>query len=166
MLRTRIAGLSLIAAVTCGIGWAYAQQKASRPTLTVEDYLEIQQLYARYSQTIDSGERDGAAWAETFTPDGVFGNASGRAALTEFAKHRPDRWNGAQSRHWISNLIITPTSEGASGSCYLLTMNVSVRPPVLNSAGVYADTMVKTSEGWRFKKRILQGDAVATPARR
>ena len=51
MLSTRIAGLSLIAAVTCGIGWAYAQQKTSRPTLTVEDYLEIQQLYARYSQT-------------------------------------------------------------------------------------------------------------------
>jgi hypothetical protein len=156
-----VAAVTVLVAGLIGVG--YAQQRRATGTLTVDDYLEIQRLYARYSQTIDSGEDEGRAWAATFTADGVFGNAAGRAALAEFAKHRPDRWNGAQSRHWISNLVITPTAEGASGSCYLLTLNVSARPPVLNSAAVYEDTLVKTPEGWRFKKRLIHSDGAAAP---
>ena len=77
-----------LALAVAGVGSAAAQQK-----LTAQDYTEIDQLYARYNFSIDSGDAEG--WADTFTPDGVFGgNTEGRAALVEFATNflQGPRW--------------------------------------------------------------------------
>jgi len=40
------------------------------PELSTQDYIDIQQLYARYYTAIDSGKAE--AWADTFVADGVF----------------------------------------------------------------------------------------------
>ena len=69
-----------------------------------------QQLYARFYQTLDSG--DAEACANTFTSDGVWNtNTRGHDALVESNK------GGGQNkpmRHSHTNLIITPTPDGAT----------------------------------------------------
>jgi hypothetical protein len=148
------AGLALLAGVVS------AQHKSS---MTADDYIEIQQLYARYNNAIDTGDAEG--YAVTFTPDGVFNTSKGHDALVEFIHNWHDKMGGADRRHWNTNLTITPTAEGASGSVYLLLVNVGVRPPVIFAAAMYDDQLVKTPQGWRFKHRITKNEGpAAAPA--
>lgn len=118
--------------------------------MTAEDYLEIQQLYARYAHTLDLGDAEG--WADTFTPDGVFADSTGRAELITFAEGFYGR--GGDARHWNSQVLITPTADGADGSCYLLLVNTGAQPASITVSGIYRDKIVKTSGGWRFKERV------------
>ncbi len=131
-----------------------AQQHKS--SFTADDYMEIQQLYARYNNAIDSGDAEG--YAATFIPDGVFNTSHGHDALVEFIHDWRDKRNGASLRHWNTNLAITPTAEGAHGTVYLMLENVGVRPPVIAAAAMYDDELVKTPQGWRFKHRVTKGD--------
>jgi hypothetical protein len=130
-------------------------------SLRAEDFLDIEQLYARYNHAIDSGNAE--EWAATFTPDGVFNNRfTGRDALVGFV----NSWkaNGLNRRHWNSNLTLTGTSEGATGSVYLMLMDVGVKPAAVLATGVYSDQLVRTSLGWRFKSRVVKMDT-AQPAK-
>ena len=64
-----------------------AQQKPNAPTLTAGDYVEIQQLVARYAYAVDTHAENGYAYADLFAPDGVFGGkTTGREALAELAR--------------------------------------------------------------------------------
>ena len=128
----------------------------SRGKLTGDDYLEIQQLYARYNNAIDSGDAEG--YAATFVPDGVFNTFNGHDALVGFIHNWHDNMGGATRRHWNTNLTITPTPEGAAGSVYLLLVDVGVRPPAVFAAAKYEDQLVKTADGWRFKKRVTKNE--------
>lgn len=131
---------------------------AQAAELTTQDYVEIQQLYARYNHAIDSGDAEG--WAGTFTPDGVFNQRfTGREGLLEFMKQWKEKMNGANRRHWNSNLLITPSAEGASGKVLLMLLDVSTRPPSIIMTGQYTDVLVKTANGWRFKSRDVKNDA-------
>jgi bifunctional aromatase (cyclase/dehydratase) len=131
--------------------------------LTTQDYLDIQQLYARYNVAIDTGDAEG--WAGTFTPDGVFNNTSrGHDALVQFIKDWRDKRNGANRRHWNSNLVINAAPDGAAGSVYLELLDVGVRPATIATTGSYEDALVKTPQGWRFKTRIVHGDPAPKPA--
>jgi hypothetical protein len=154
-----------IVAVTLAVGattWVGAQQRKPSGSLTTQDYIDIQQLYARYNHTID--RRDPEGWAGTFVADGVFNNITGHDALVGFIKER--QGDGGHRRHWNTNLLITGTPEGASASVYLLLYDTSVTPPGIVTSGRYEDTLVKTSQGWRFKKRTTQIDGGArAPAR-
>src|SRR5579863_2527505 len=54
-----------------------AQQKAASSsskvmTLTAQDYIDIQQLVARYGYAIDKCTNSGYDYADLYTPDGVF----------------------------------------------------------------------------------------------
>ena len=138
--------------------WAGAQPK---PALTTQDYIDIQQLYARYNDAIDSG--DGEAYAATFTPDGVFNTFKGHDAIVGFIQNWTTKMNGGSRRHWNTNLVITPTPEGASGSVYLMLLDISVKPPVVATTAKYTDAMVKTPQGWRFSHRATKGDPAPKP---
>src|SRR5262245_51257381 len=78
MLRGRIA-IVAVAVVASGVTWVYAQTR-SGPTLTTQDYIDIQQLYANYAHALDKGE--GARFAATFITEGEFtgGRAAGQAS--------------------------------------------------------------------------------------
>ena len=128
--------------------------------LTTDDLVEIQQLYARYNWTLDSGDSQG--YAATFTPDGVFNNNNGHDAIVKFA----DGFHaglGAHVKHWNTNLMITPSPTGASGQVYLVLVDYATKPPSIFTSAAYTDELVKTAQGWRFKKRQTKGD-VAPPA--
>ncbi len=62
------------------------------------------------------------------------------------------------TRHFVANLIITPTPEGAKGSCYLLLYSARTIPPSFTETAIYDDTLVKTPQGWKFKKRVVWRD--------
>ena len=50
--------------------------------------------------------------------------------------------------HYLTNILIEPTAEGAMGVAYHLGMARDTP-----EKGVYHDQLVKTPEGWRFKER-------------
>jgi len=162
-----------------------AQQKAASSStkamvLTAQDYIDIQQLAARYAYAIDKCTNSGYDYADLYTPDGVFSIADengvpgtarfeGRDRLAEAAgggkggcidpKTVPDRYSMG---HIVANHVISPTAEGATGKSYLLvvgfgdpTAKETVRQPVRAYAwGGYDDVYVKTANGWRFKSRV------------
>ena len=130
-------------------------------TLTTQDYIDIEQLYAQYNQTIDTGDAQG--WAATFTPDGVFNNFVGRDALVGFIGQWREKMSGANRRHWNNNLRIVGTPAGASATVYLMVVDVTTKPVSIIATGTYTDTLVKTAAGWRFKTRNTRLDA-APPA--
>ena len=66
--------------------------------------------------------------------------------------------NGTTSRHIYTNLRITPAPDGARGLVYFNAHDVSTKPPTNTNSGIYEDTLVKTPNGWRFKKRVLTLD--------
>ena len=155
--------------------------KSAKPmVLTAQDFIDIQQLAARYAYAIDKCTNSRYDYADLYTPDGVFSVADengvpgtarfqGRDRLAEAdgggkggcvdPKTVPARYS---TGHIVANLVITPTPEGATGKSYLLavgfgdpTAKESARAPVLAYAwGQYHDVYVKTASGWRFKSRV------------
>jgi hypothetical protein len=150
-------GAVLIVAFAAAGAWVHAQSGGAG-TLSTQDYLDIQQLYARYNWVIDAGDVEG--YVALDTPDGSFNTFNGADGLRTFMKNR----SAGTRRHWNSNLVIAPTAGGASGKVYLLLVDVGQKPPVISSAARYEDELVKTATGWRFKKRKTTSDpAPATP---
>jgi hypothetical protein len=126
-------------------------------TLSTEDRLDIQELYARYNHAIDSG--NGAAWAATFTADGTFKSGpmdfAGAEALTKFGSSLTDRM---KPRHWTNNLVVDEAANGATGSCYLVLYNLGGEKPAIATTGIYRDELTKTVGGWRFSARTVHPD--------
>ena len=156
--RTVLAAFA--AAMTLGsISWLAAQQRMGK--MTADDYVEIQQLYSRYNDAIDSGDAEG--YAATFIPDGTFNTFKGHDALVGFIHNWHEKMGGENRRHWNTNLTITPTADGASGTVYLMLIDVGTKPPSIVTAAKYDDELVKTPQGWRFKKRATKADGPPRP---
>ena len=155
---TPLANASLAAALLIATPTLAASSVASK------DYVEIQQLYAEYNYAIDRG--DAAAWADTFTSDGVFNRQfAGREALIGFIKLWRTSLGGADRRHWNSNLSLTPDATGVHGEVYLLLLDVGTKPPTIRMNATYSDELVRTPNGWRFKSRIVTEDPAKTAAK-
>lgn len=150
--QRKILFVLLLSIMLGGATWPRAQEGAGA-ALTALDYAEIQQLYARYNHAIDGG--DAETYASLFVPDGSFNNFNGHDALVSFIKNRKT----TNLRHWNTNLMITGTTEGAKAAVYMMFVDVAARPPAITAAGKYEDTLVKTPQGWRFKKRVNQFEA-------
>ena len=149
----------LLSIVVSGLGLLATAAHAE--PMTAQDYFEIQQLYARYNHAIDSG--NGAAYADTFTPDGVFNGNAGRDALVKFVNETwVGKMNGATRQHWNTNLMITGDSKQAKGSVYLMIVDLATKPASVMTMAMYDDELVKTPKGWLFTKR--QTKRVGPPA--
>lgn len=124
--------------------------------LSPQDYMEIEQLYAKYNWAIDTGDAEG--WADTFTADGAFNNFTGREALVGFVNRFANGANGLSRRHWNTNLKIEGDGKTATGAVYLMLMDVSTKPASIVTMATYSDKLVKTENGWRFTQRKTQAD--------
>jgi 3-phenylpropionate/cinnamic acid dioxygenase small subunit len=149
--------LGFVAAAVTIVGFTAV---ARADALTTQDYIDIEQLYATYNHAIDSG--DGEAWAATFTADGTFNKFAGHDQLVGFIQQWMEKMNGANRRHWNTNLRIVPGKDGASASVFLMLVDVSTKSIV--ATGMYDDTLVKTANGWRFKSRQTKMDTAAPAA--
>lgn len=132
-------------------------------SLNAEDKFDLQQLYARYCHAVDA--MDGARWAECWVDDGEFRPSvgptagqlyKGTAELAAFASSRPD--NYPHARIWTCNHVFTDRGEFVHGTCYGMTVDVSGPQPVVTAHYIYDDEIVRTSSGWRFRKRFPKLD--------
>jgi hypothetical protein len=135
-------------------------------SLPIADYLEIQQLYARYAVSFDL--HDPETWLACYTEDGSleWGEGgekigwpptatTGKKALRALAA-RSMSLNSRKGYHWNANLVIDATPEGAHGQCYLLFL---LSPNGLGEPSIaahYSDQLVKQDGEWLFKRRIIQ----------
>ena len=160
-------GIGIVLALAFGIlfGSAHGQLSNSK-TFTADDYIQIEQLYSNYALAMDLSE--GERLAALFVEDGEFTNGRSAGRATEVRKPFKGRQEliragqvgtrlGLYFRHVTTNIVITPTAEGAKGSCYLLLFNAKTAPSMLTETAIYDDTLVKT-RGWKFKKRVVWRD--------
>jgi hypothetical protein len=163
MLRRRFfSAAAMLAALTALRPPAAADAGAAVPKLTADDYVAIQQLYVNYAHALDKGE--GERFASTFILDGEFtgGRGPGRGDEVRIPIKGKDALLKMGSRgglrHFTANLVVTPTPEGAKGSTYLLLFDARSVPAAIVETAIYDDTLVKTPQGWRFKKRVVWRD--------
>jgi hypothetical protein len=141
------------------IAQEHAPMENAARTLSVADRLEIHELIAQYNIAEDSGEVD--AWVCTFTQDGSFFGlrsgvtVTGHDELRRFMIKRLERPGVRQYVHWTSNIIITPTEEGARSRCYVMTVeqmpDASFR---VRSMALKNDELRQEDGHWRFKSRV------------
>ena len=147
-----------------------AQSPPTTPAreLTALDYIQIQQLVARYARAIDTCSNNGYDYADLFTPDGVFiptingkpgAKIQGRERLAEVSGGgsrgcKNVGWIQQGVRHLYVNHIITPAADGATGTVDMLMIGLGGDPNKIEHDGYYEDTYVRTPQGWRFKQRV------------
>ena len=160
-----------------------AQEPARKPAeLTALDYIEIQQLVAKYARAIDTCSNNGYDYADLYTPDGVFlpmvngKSAPGIQGREKLAEVSGGGSKGCKNVPWIEqgvhhiyvNHIITPTPDGAAGTVEMMMIGLDGDPNKIENDGYYDDVYVKTAQGWRFKQRthhaLLDAGRRVTPA--
>lgn len=168
---TTAVGIAIVA--MCALTVLPAEQAAppapARAVLAAQDYIDIQQLVRKYAWALDGGDNYGYAYADLFTPDGVFVGMNqgpdgrsyqGRDVLAALA--RTPRGGPNHQRHFTMNHVIAPAPrqgpgqvESATGRVYVVMLDVGVvgTPNGVNHGGHYEDVYEKTNVGWRFKKR-------------
>ena len=169
--------LALAATTVSGLASAQSDDKPqldTAPRLAALDYVELEQLSARYAFAIDHCTNGGYDYADLFVPDGEFAvadawgdppekhrfRAIGREALAVAAGGGPDGCRDPKTlmgygiSHIIVNHVITPTADGAIGKSYLLAIGVGGEPTQMELQGGYEDVYERTAVGWRFKSRV------------
>jgi hypothetical protein len=147
-----------------------AQQRGSRraPTLTPADYIQIQQLVARYSYALDTGADNGYAYADLFAPGATFGNGTtGRENLAASARQGGGHYPRGPLFvfHYVTNHVIEPSPEGAIGKVYVVEIDAGEgrKTALIEDGGHYDDVYVKTPQGWLFKSRKFVKSQPGTP---
>jgi hypothetical protein len=137
------------------------------------DYIQIQELVAKYAYALDTGADNGYAYANLFTPDAVFVGMNqgekgrsykGREALAALA--RGGKRGPLYVSHFNTTVIVEPTADGASGKVYVVIVEPGEggKPGAITNGGHYEDSYVKTPAGWRFKQRVFyQSELGPTP---
>jgi hypothetical protein len=143
-------------------------------TLTADDYVEIEQLAARYVHAVEECTNGGYDYADLYTPDGEFsvaeewGSAPGNRRFTAKGRDElavaagggengcrpPETLLGYGIHHIVTAHAITPTPVGATGKSSLLAIGVGGNPTTIEYQGGYEDVYVKTPDGWRFETRV------------
>lgn len=126
-------------------------------SLSTQDTLDILQLYSRYNTAIDTG--DGKTFARCFVEGGKFDAGfqvlDGHDAIEAFADGTHKALPGM--RHNATNIVIDGAGDRATGSAFLIGYDTKGGYKVIVT-GRYMDELTKTSQGWRFTKRIFSPD--------
>jgi hypothetical protein len=172
MFRHTLTIAAMVGLAAVAADGAQAPRAAKAPSLSSQDYIEIQQLSARYAFAIDTCVNAGADFADLFTDDGEFSvsqqwgvagsrKTKGRVALMDAAGgdgvggcKDPKTTMGYGISHIDVNHVITPTPDGATGKSYILAIGVGGDPTRIERQGGYEDVYVKTATGWRIKSRV------------
>jgi hypothetical protein len=130
---------------------------SGQPTLTAQDYVDIQQLVSSYAYGLDGNTDNGESYANLFAPGAIFGRprTEGHANLAALANTQP---RGAMYvRHFIANHVIEPAPGGAIGKEYAVIIDIGENgnPSGIALGGRYDDEYVKTPQGWKFKSRTF-----------
>jgi hypothetical protein len=131
----------------------------SRTCARFADWQAIRELTATYNRCFDESDVEG--WAATFVESGrleVAGEGvtyTGREALGDFC-----RSTGWGILHMTLDPEVKVDGDRAEQRCNLLMLRryESQEPPSVIATGRYTDSLVRTSEGWRFELRVVELD--------
>jgi hypothetical protein len=160
--------VALASAVLAPPANAEPPQAATPRELTALDYIQIEQLVAKYARAIDTCSNNGYDYADLFTADGSFvpsfngkplAPIQGRERLAEVSGGgsrgcKNVGWIEQGVRHIYTNHVITATADGATGVVDMLMIGLGGDPNKIEYDGYYEDTYVRTPQGWRFKQRV------------
>lgn len=125
----------------------------------LEDKDAIREVLAEYCFRLDGGRFDemAALFTEDGTWDTAFGKATGRAAIARLARSLREGPPQPRPRgiHLVTNIAIALDGDRASVRSNWIVAANSADGPKIGSGGFYADDMVKTAEGWRFRARKI-----------
>jgi hypothetical protein len=135
--------------------------------LTPADIAEIQNLVALYCVTTDNADADGfmRLWVEPSEfggyDSGAFGKMDTWQAMHEFEKHHVGPGGMANGkRHQATNLVVEGISATEAHVTHDMLVFEVAEVPFLMATGRYnKSVVVKTSKGWKFKRRTLDVDA-------
>jgi len=122
----------------------------------LEDLAAITQLFIDYGRYLDAGNF--AAYAKLFADDGEvllgpMGRATGPVAIQALMEQMLGSTVG-NSYHLISSPMITLDGDSATSSTMWTVFNRSESgEPQATMIGRHEDVLVRTSAGWRFKRR-------------
>lgn len=120
----------------------------------VDDIVRLTHDYALYNDTFRIDEL-----VDLFVPDAHFdmvpaglARYEGREEIREFFER--ERRALSHVFHMTSNHRVDLDGDRASGTAYFLAVGVTRREGISNEVrGYYADTYVRTPQGWRFASR-------------
>ena len=125
----------------------------------MDDRQMINDLFVRYTTALDAGDVDTIVGC--FTEDGALespavGVYAGRQGIRDFAE-RFARFhaNGAQLRHFISNLAVQVDGDTARATCYLLNVITRGGKTELMAPGRYDCKLAKVGGEWLFQHRLV-----------
>jgi hypothetical protein len=127
------------------------------------DRIAIEDLFARYAWAVDTADIEAAdtlftaeATLEDSVVQKVFGPPTGARDFVDYFRNRPV-FPGRQ--HWVSQLIMTMVDDDTCRVRSFATAShlYQTGANYLTFVGSYADTVVRTPEGWKFHERRFYG---------
>ena len=123
------------------------------------DERDIRGLLHRYATALDN--KDWALLADCFVADAsafyeTIGELEGYRAIEALCRNA--LLNMTRTQHLIGNIHIIVDGDSATSSCYLHAQHVRVGTPGGDTniiAGRYDDQLIRTSRGWRIRRRNL-----------
>jgi hypothetical protein len=137
-----------------------------RRVAELEDERAVTRTMVRYAESLDYG--DGEAWADTFTPDGLFDVRkrgeplfahSGTEALIAFANKHTSA-PAVYHKHFLSVPSIVLDGDRATGRTYFTMLHERDSGPIVLVFGRYLDELVRHEGTWRFSKRVVDMEAL------
>jgi hypothetical protein len=153
--RRTLIGSSAAAALMGAAGMPVASAQPSAARIPAADYYEILDLNARFCHGLDSGADEGRMFANAFTPDGAYVDATrtvqGSAQLAEMARGGKGPTNLV---HFVVNIKVDPAPGGARQYAYVqIVGSTPDGHELVVDGGQYWDDLVKTAQGWRIRRR-------------
>jgi hypothetical protein len=121
-------------------------------TLTLEDRLMLQELFAKFTFSMDSGDKEG--FLDCFTKDGTMFTRTGHEAIGGYLDEFKHDSAFPGSQHLATNFYMEGNSERARVRCYITRMYKlpgagNLQPLWL---GWDDDICVKVDGQWKFEK--------------
>jgi ketosteroid isomerase-like protein len=132
------------------------------PASQLEDKHAIEELIARYNQSLDGGDYAQwvACWADDAVLDGIGKLLTGKAQIQAFADQYESttrsRINGL--KHYTVNILSTVTGDKATSSSYLQLVSTTDKGVKIIFTGRYEDDLKRVNGQWQFARRKLHQD--------
>ena len=162
-----VIGLLVGVGLGCGVAGGFGTTVSTASDaieLSQDDRQEILDLISRYSYTFDG--RDAEGWVALFADDGIMVFPSEELTPQELLVWARNgiasaRESGRQGRHYQTNTVLEPLSDGSVSGETMMQVTVRRRDepaPTIAHTGIYRDRFVKTDSGWKFGRREILPD--------
>ena len=128
----------------------------------IEDKFAIEELIARYNQSLDSGDYPTwvACWADDAILDGIGKLLTGKPQIQAFA----DQYEGSTRskinglKHYTVNILSQIDGGSAKSSSYLQLVSTTDKGVKIIFTGRYEDDLKRINGQWQFARRKLHQD--------